>query len=515
MGFLRLTGVALLLLAFLACDEGSWLSEQAPYQSDVIVRPVPQAVPASQFGALTSVSVGRAVGRAGVCGVRADGSLNCRLEIGVEPPEGAFRSVSVGVRGGCGVREDGSVVCWGRQAAPPEGRFASVSVGWEHGCGVREVGSVVCWGNDEFGQSSPPEGRFLSVSTSVYYSCGVREDGSILCWSDEELEAAPSDGPFVSVSASPNSPPRCGVRDDGSVVCWGAFEGPLAAPHEGPFSSVTVGPSDGGETVACGLRENRTIACWRLEGNPGGSPENWPLDTLSQGKFISVSLGSHKGCAVREDGSATCWGDFPGNLAATLSVTDRTSTSLTVKWEQPQWEDGQKVDTLKRYYYQLHASRSPEGPYRLVDSGLAEVAHVVVDLEPGAVHYLALLICDEFECSQAMAVATTEADGPVSAPPTPSGFRGKKIVRGATLAADGAKLTWEAAAGATYYELWRGSDSDLPFELVAQINAPLEAQSFGVFPNRGLFGNYDLTSWRVRACNKAGCSPFTETVTVE
>ena len=510
MGLLRLTGAALLLLAFLACDEGSWLSEQAPYQSDVAVRPVPQAAPASQFGALTSVSVGRA----GVCGVRADGSLNCRSEIGVEPPEGAFRSVSVGVRGGCGVREDGSVACWGNdefgQASPPEGRFLSVSTSVHYSCGVREDGSVACWGNDEFGQDSPPEGRFLSVSTSVHYSCGVREDGSILCWSDVELEAAPSDGPFVSVSASPNSPHRCGVRDDGSVVCWGAFEGALAAPHEGPFSSVTVGTSAGGETVSCGLRESRTIACWRLEGNPGGSSRNSPLDIFWPGKFISVSIGFQKGCAVREDGSATCWGDFPGNLAITLSVTDRTSTSLTVEWE-----DGQKGDTLKRYYYQLHASQSPEGPYSLVDSGLAEVAHVVDDLEPSAVHYLALLICDEFECSQAMAIATTESDGPVSAPLTPSGFRGKKIVHGATLAADAAKLTWEPAAGATYYELWRGSDSDLPFELVAQINAPLEAQSFGVAPNRGLFGNYDLTSWTVKACNKAGCSPFTETVTVE
>ncbi len=506
-------GAALLLLAFLACDEGTWLSEQAPYEPEVTFMPL-------QFGDLTSVSVGTF----DVCGVRADGSLSCRSEFGVEPPEGAFRSVSVGWDHRCGVREDGSVDCWGDdefgQATPPEGRFVSVSAGQDHSCGVREDGFVACWGSDEFGQASPPEGRFVSVSAGEEYSCGVREDGSVLCWSDRELEAAPSDGPFESVSASQYTRHICGVRDDGSVVCWDAFvEGALAAPHDGPFSAVTVGSSTH-DDVACGLRENRTIACWPLRHfeNTLEDPDNSWLDTFSQGKFISVSIGFKKGCAVREDGYATCWGDVPDNLATTLSVTDRTSNSLTVEWAQPVWEDGRGWErgTPPWYYYQLHASQSPEGPYRLVVSGLdEEVTHVVDGLEPSAVQYLALLVCDDFECSREMAVVTTEADGPVSAPPTPPKFRGKKIVHSEIFSPDDAKLTWEPAAGATYYELWRGSGSDLPFELVTQINTPLEAQSFEVAPNRGSFGSYDLTSWKVRACNKAGCSPFTNVVTIE
>ena len=167
----------------------------------------------------------------------------------------------------------------------------------------------------------------------------------------------------------------------------------------------------------------------------------------------------------------------------------------------------------------MHASRFPEGPYTLVTSGLGAETHVADGLQPGTVYYIALLICDEFDCSQVIRVATTESDGPVSAPTTPPGFRGKKIAHPggdfADLSPDYAKLTWEPVAGATYYELWKGSKPDLPFELVIRVNAPLEAQSFGIAPNRGFFGSYDLTSWKVRACNKAGCSPFTDIVTIE
>ena len=36
-------------------------------------------------------------------------------------------------------------------------------------------------------------------------------------------------------------------------------------------------------------------------------------------------------------------------------------------------------------------------------------------------------------------------------------------------------------------------------ELLVAINAPLEAQSFDIAPNRAFFGEYTLTSWKVRA----------------
>ena len=112
-----------------------------------------------------------------------------------------------------------------------------------------------------------------------------------------------------------------------------------------------------------------------------------------------------------------------------------------------------------------------------------------------------------------MAVATTEPEGPVDVPSVPTGFRGEKIEIDNN--PDDVRLTWDPVDGATYYELWKGSDPTLPFELLVTISAPLEAQSFNIAPNRAFFGEYSLTSWEVRACNKAGCSAFTDIVTIE
>ena len=541
---LILISLSLVLSAALWGCGMEWLSEQAPYRPDFTVLPAPPATPLSPHSAFTSVSVGSY----DICGVRADGSLFCReTRFGVEvaPPQGPFRSVSVGDRRYiCGVRDDGSVACWGSDEVgltPPDGSFTSVSVGDKHSCGVREDGSIACWGSDEFEQATPPEDSFTSVSVGGRHSCGIRHDGSIACWgSDEYGQATLPEGSFTSVSVG-GSRHICGVREDGSIACGGCAvlgEGVYtcpgtadeqAAPPEGSFTSVSVG-----EDIACGLRENKTLACWSLVVDLP-SPDDLPPDTFTQGTFISVSVGSVEPhysddgavvdywpavvCAVREEGAIACWGDVPGHLPTpALSITGRASSSLTVEWADPEWEDdpewGYDMEPPRYYHYQLHASQTPEGPYNLSMSGVDAGTYVVEGLQPGAVHYLALLICDEFECSQTMAVATTESDGSVRIPPTPSGFQGKKIVNRGTFAVDDAKLNWEPVAGATYYELWKGSDPDRPFELVVQINAPLEAQSFEIAPNR-FFGGYDLTSWKVRACNKAGCSPFTSNVTIE
>jgi hypothetical protein len=115
-------------------------------------------------------------------------------------------------------------------------------------------------------------------------------------------------------------------------------------------------------------------------------------------------------------------------------------------------------------------------------------------------------------CSSEAAVATTESAEPVSVPATPTGFRGKKV--DSSVFSEDARLTWKAVEEATYYELWKGSHPDSSFEFLAYVSAPLKAQSFDIDPNRGLLGLY-RTSWKVRACNKAGCSPFADVVTVE
>ena len=462
---------------------------------------VPQDATISWSHPFTSVSV--ADGH--ICGVREDGAVICWRDDDPwgqdRPPEGRFTSVSAGLFHACGVREDGSVACWGgrppaRPVRPPEGRFTSVSAGAWHTCGLKEDGTVACWkGDGPWGQTGLPEGRFTSLSAGSWHTCGLKEDGAVACWGSDDAEgpATPPEGRFASVSVGLQH--ICGVREDGAVACRGDIAGADIFLPGSSFKSVSVG-----QGLACGLREDRTVACWDLYSGTTAVGRNTP----PQGAFTSVNLGGSTACGVREDGSVACWGEVNVPRPVVL-ITGRTSHSLTVEWLDP-WE----TDAFD--YYQIHASSSHEGPHSLVTSSLEEGTHVHGGLDPDTTYYLVVLACHQFGCSSEAVVAATESEGPVSIPSSPSGFRGEKIEIDNN--PDDARLTWDAVEGATHYELWKGSDPNLPFEMLVRVSAPLHAQSVDIAPNRGYFGDYSLTSWKVRSCNKAGCSPFSKTVTI-
>ena len=115
-------------------------------------------------------------------------------------------------------------------------------------------------------------------------------------------------------------------------------------------------------------------------------------------------------------------------------------------------------------------------------------------------------------------------------PPTPKGFKGKKNVRSSGFfdtSPDDASVTWDQVDGATWYELWIGSGPSSDFRLGLEVKAldyrwyPDEDWNdyllnwIDIPVNRGSWGAYATTSWKVRSCTLAGCSPFSEAVTVE
>ena len=170
--------------------------------------------------------------------------------------------------------------------------------------------------------------------------------------------------------------------------------------------------------------------------------------------------------------------------------------------------DGTEVDEVIEY---TPEDFSPD-PSRYVDTGL----------RPNAVYYYRVAACNANGCSidddfarrrvaDGAAAGLTESDGPVDAPSAPA-LQGKKIVISG--GGDSARVAWDSIEGATFYELWKGSDPARPFELAREISAPLEFQSYATPVNRAFFGEYSVTSWKVRACNKAGCSPFSNVVTI-
>ena len=155
-------------------------------------------------------------------------------------------------------------------------------------------------------------------------------------------------------------------------------------------------------------------------------------------------------------------------------------------------------------------------------------------LEANTVYQYKVEACNEIGCSDALARASglTEAQGPVDPPSTPTGFEAQKDE--VSSIPDNAMLTWDAVEGATYYEVWQGKGPSGSFDLDTEISAPLRSTSdneppescfycknspaiccpyIDASPNR-FFMAFDTTSYKVRACNKAGCSPFTETITL-
>ena len=133
-------------------------------------------------------------------------------------------------------------------------------------------------------------------------------------------------------------------------------------------------------------------------------------------------------------------------------------------------------------------------------------------LDPDTTYYYSAKGCNSVGCTgySGETGGVTESAGQVDVPSMPTGVLGMKV--DVVLAFDDASVTWSAAPGATYYEVYQGSDFD------AEISAP-QTHYYDGSPNSSSFfaaggGGFQTTSYKVRACNKAGCSGFSETVAV-
>ena len=215
-----------------------------------------------------------------------------------------------------------------------------------------------------------------------------------------------------------------------------------------------------------------------------------------------------------------------------VKVVDRTHDSLTVEWRVV--KDGtynvpvyywvtacnnagcskrdsygyERVSIQLRFqvdYYQLNR-RSQEGGYALVDSKPVGSPYVDRDLQPTTIYYYTVRACNDTGCSEESdeTGGLTEFDGPVNVPAVPDRIRGHKFQ--VSLGTDGVGVSWKSVENATYYEVYQDGHFD------EEVSAPLTSYR-DRSPNT-FFGRYSTTSYKVKACNKAGCSPFSEIVTV-
>ena len=91
-----------------------------------------------------------------------------------------------------------------------------------------------------------------------------------------------------------------------------ASAGPTPAPSGGPLTNLTAIGSGSGST--CALRENGSLTCW------GAVSREWtpPEDET----FIDILVGWFQLCGLRRDGSSICWGIWGDETGEVVSQED-------------------------------------------------------------------------------------------------------------------------------------------------------------------------------------------------
>lgn len=247
------------------------------------------------------------------------------------------------------------------------GGWADVSMSSDHDCALTKSGALWCQGAPSFGMlgggvatqsllpslvaNSTLEGvRFVAISAGAAHVLALNGSGSLFGWGSTAGDALP----YVSAELGKvgvqlllpgtrwlvirtQAAFSCGIRaDNNATYCWGSNSlgecGVGVVTATWPAPTVAVGGGivfsqiDVGSSHACGLvAANGSIMCWGSNSawQLGISPQtgtpcvDWvpdlgahPVATTALGgaAFVAVSAGSRSTCAIRPNGSLTCWG---------------------------------------------------------------------------------------------------------------------------------------------------------------------------------------------------------------
>lgn len=224
----------------------------------------------------------------------------------------------------------------GPHAASPGGRFAALTAGNDHTCALsapdgNTYGSVWCWGRGGYGQLG--NGQIV--------------DASVPQQTDRPAQlmfvASQANGPTIAAGDQHT----CVVSSSqGHVWCWGSnFYGQIGdrdgqtghdqhrpvpkqvAKLEGAVNVplTNVRSLAAGANHSCALRNDGTVTCWgsgaRGQLGNGQTPaSSRPVEVPIAG-VVALHAGGDRTCATRADGSVTCWGArFDGHPPANQSI---------------------------------------------------------------------------------------------------------------------------------------------------------------------------------------------------
>jgi len=326
--------------------------------------------------------------------------------------------------------------------------------------------------------SSPDEDE------NYYWIVACNSDGCSDIDSDNPAE-------FVDTRTGSPSNQRYVWQDSATVVSWDAVSGAdyYNIYYDDYWASECTLLSSGSPYLCEELATNVTATSYTHTDPDEDATNYYWVVGCNSGGCSDIDSNS----PARLEGSVPVF-----DLATSVRVVGRTSSSLTVMWHR-------YVDTHRDAHFELQRSTSLDSGYSLVASNLTGNEHQDGGLSPNTTYYYKIRSCNEVGCSLFSDAkgGITESDGPVDIPSSPTGIQGRKV--DVSFATDYAIVTWDAVQGATYYEVYKNSRHD------KDISAP---QTRYEDHESSLFFGFRGGTYTVKACNKAGCSAPTSGVTV-
>lgn len=279
----------------------------------------------------------------------------------------ARHTLAAGKAHTCAIVEDGAVKCWGDNGSGQLGDgttgssdvpvsvagvtgAVSLAAGGDHTCSLSATGAVHCWGSNGAGQlgDGSTEDRatpvaveglgsgVLAVATGESHSCALLGDRSVRCWGDNgsgqlgtgdtspsAVPVAVRDLPPRSTGVAVGSGYTCVVFTGRTVRCWGDnSDGQLGVGDLAPrlrWEPVIGLPRSSfvaaGDSHACVVTQEGIVTCWgsnwagQLGTTLAATHAAAPLAVPGlAGRFVAVSAGYDRSCAITDAGGVACWG---------------------------------------------------------------------------------------------------------------------------------------------------------------------------------------------------------------
>lgn len=208
------------------------------------------------------------------------------------------------------------------------------------------------------GDTGPrPQENLLEVALGLSHTCARKPDLSVKCWGDDRSgqlgTGGMSDGGVatplavgikdaIRIAAGKNH--TCVVRSAGTISCWGDNQdGQIGNGKTNARSLVpedVIGITDAvavacGAAFSCAIRANGSVSCWGSGlagqlGNGARQVQPSPVAVANLDRVVALSAGESHACAARDDGSLLCWGDgFDGQLGNGDQKDRLTPTPVT------------------------------------------------------------------------------------------------------------------------------------------------------------------------------------------